>query len=422
MAKFNLTASVKDLSSYRASIIRNEKIERSLDKHISNYEKEKDPLYSLIKVDFNTTSRRAKVYFNQSQEYRTIEKYVQRNYTKYPIYSDWKIKNKTIFYLIKLTNENIETLYQNENPLIKIFANEIVCNLNNDDLLPSWFKKKTLNTYYEEAKNEEIENRNSMRIKFNNNLKIENKDLDKIMITIRKIDKRKLKYSKKILKLTRKMIFFNKNEKNILLGIITFGIYFYFKSNKHFRALEKRSKKLVNIIKKTEVEYEKTIEDKNNIELDIKKLQNDEDSDIRVHKKMLKKLLDVYNERYNSIVPLGVECNNFTNFIPLKLFLGYKYKKIVGCYVILNNELKKCYVGQSKDIMHRLKQHFNGTVPNNIIFAEDYFNSAFQNKEDLFNVKIIPLQTKDQLDANEKYLIEKYDAFESGYNRTSGNI
>ena len=83
--------------------------------------------------------------------------------------------------------------------------------------------------------------------------------------------------------------------------------------------------------------------------------------------------------------------------------------------------MDKYYVGQSKDVLKRLKQHFKGTVPHNIIFAEDYYSSTFGNKEDLFEVKIIPCDTKDELDKTEKNLIEKYDAWRSGYNGTSGN-
>lgn len=97
-----------------------------------------------------------------------------------------------------------------------------------------------------------------------------------------------------------------------------------------------------------------------------------------------------------------------------------EYEKIVGCYIIRNKEKDKYYVGQSKDVIKRLKQHFKGTIPNNIIFAEDYYSSSMD-KSDLFEVKILPCATKDDLDRTEKQLIEKYDAFNSGYNGTNGN-
>ena len=109
------------------------------------------------------------------------------------------------------------------------------------------------------------------------------------------------------------------------------------------------------------------------------------------------------------------------SFQPLKLLSGFEYKKIIGCYVIHNKEKDKYYVGQSKDILRRLKQHFRGTTPNNIIFAEDYYSSKQENKDDLFEVKIIECSTKDELDRKEKNLIEFYDSWNKGYNGTSGN-
>ena len=89
--------------------------------------------------------------------------------------------------------------------------------------------------------------------------------------------------------------------------------------------------------------------------------------------------------------------------------------------MIRNREKDKYYVGQSKDVMKRIRQHFKGTVPANVIFAEDYYTSTFINKEDLFEVKIIPCETKDELDDTERDLIKKYDSFQSGYNGTGGN-
>ena len=87
----------------------------------------------------------------------------------------------------------------------------------------------------------------------------------------------------------------------------------------------------------------------------------------------------------------------------------------------MNNENGKCYVGQSKDVLKRLRQHFKGTEPINIIFANDYYSSSFVKKEDLFSVKIIPCQTKDELDRTERKLIEEYGARQTGYNSTVGN-
>lgn len=129
-----------------------------------------------------------------------------------------------------------------------------------------------------------------------------------------------------------------------------------------------------------------------------------------------------YNRKIQDIKPLNNLVNNDESFVSLKMFSGLEYEKIVGCYIIHNKENDKYYVGQSKDILKRLKQHFKGTVPLNPIFAEDYYNSQYPNKDDLFEVKIIRCNTKDELDNTEKQLISDYDSWKNGYNGTSGNI
>ena len=137
---------------------------------------------------------------------------------------------------------------------------------------------------------------------------------------------------------------------------------------------------------------------------------------------------EAIKKKYESLInqvellPTDLSMDSEKGFIPLKQLSGMNYQKIVGCYIIHNKENNKYYVGQSKDVFKRIcRQHFDGTKVKNIIFAEDYFNSQFPNKDDLFEVKIIPLETKDELDQKEKDLIEEYDSFTNGYNGTSGN-
>ena len=137
---------------------------------------------------------------------------------------------------------------------------------------------------------------------------------------------------------------------------------------------------------------------------------------------LIKEEKEKFKQEVDKVRPLPVtyyESDAF--FTSLKAFAGFKYEKIIGCYIIRNRENGKCYVGQSKDVLRRLQQHFKGTEPTNIIFAEDYYTSSYSNKEDLFEVRIVRCKTKDELDETEKSLIEEYDAWTSGYNRTSGN-
>jgi hypothetical protein len=148
-------------------------------------------------------------------------------------------------------------------------------------------------------------------------------------------------------------------------------------------------------------------------------LHNNESKDNDV-----KDITKKYEEQIRLVVPLPTTIGEpqESDFIPLKKLAGMNYEKLVGCYIIRNIEKNKYYVGQSKDVLKRVcRQHFNGTKVKNIIFAEDYYSSQIDNKDDLFEVKIIKLETKDELDKKEQELIEEYDSFNSGYNGTNGN-
>ena len=56
-----------------------------------------------------------------------------------------------------------------------------------------------------------------------------------------------------------------------------------------------------------------------------------------------------------------------------------------------------------------------------MIFAEDYYMTPQNERDNLFEVRIIRCQTKDELDRTEKQLIFDYEAFTKGYNGTNGN-
>lgn len=133
-------------------------------------------------------------------------------------------------------------------------------------------------------------------------------------------------------------------------------------------------------------------------------------------------LTNNYKTNITMIKPLPNKIAQDKSFIMLNSFNGLEYEKIIGVYIIHNREKDKYYVGQSKDVFKRIKQHFNNTIPKNQIFAEDYYTSKLPNKEDLFELKIFKCKTKDELDTLEKKLIYEYDSWNNGYNGTSGNI
>lgn len=385
-------------------------------------EKEKPPQYSLAKVDFNITSRIARIEILQSQEYRTIQKYITKNYEKYPVYSEWKIKEKVLKKTLKLTNLELESLNINEDNLIKMFAEEIVVGLKNEELIPSWFKKmylkreldsnlqnikNELKSFIDEEKNKIITHQTNI-----NNYKNENIQYNK---TLEKQEKRKNKLE---LKLTRLC-----NAKpSIVKSLISLGIFNYLISKKRKNKLELKLSTCNNLIS----ELNKNISNNINRIKKSNKNINKYKLNIREKEKELKNkkgsILSDYNKKLLEVKPLSNSVSHDESFIMLKFFSGLEYEKIIGVYVIHNKEKDKYYVGQSKDVMKRIKQHFNGTTPQNPIFAEDYYTSQIENRDNIFEVKVIRCETKDELDSLEKKLIYDYDSFNNGYNRTSGNI
>lgn len=88
---------------------------------------------------------------------------------------------------------------------------------------------------------------------------------------------------------------------------------------------------------------------------------------------------------------------------------------VVGAYVIHNQTKNKYYVGQATRLLFRINQHFTGHG-NGDVYADYKYG-------DDFAIKIVKLSNSgySDLDKLEKDLIEKYDAYNSGYNKTSGN-
>lgn len=401
--------------------VKREKYNNELIKSQDN-EKTRPPQYSLNKVDFNITSRIARIEILQTQEYRTIQKYITQNYEKYPVYSEWKIKEKILKKTLKLTNSELELLNVNDDELIRMFAEEIVLKLDNEELFPSWFikmyLKKDLDFDLQTMKNElddYIGNQNNKINVQQTNIDCYNNEIVDYKIKLQKQQKRGNKLVSKLQKLSI-------SKPNILKSIISFGIYNYLISNKRKRKLELKLSTCYNLIE----EFNKNIlEDSDEITKCNKNIKNCE-SNIGKKEKEFKNKKEVrisdYNKNLSEVKPLSNIVAQDESFTMLKLFSGLEYEKIIGVYIIHNKEKDKYYVGQSKDVMKRIKQHFNGTVPKNSVFAEDYYTSQMENKDNIFEYKIIRCETKDELDSLEKKLIYEYDSWNSGYNGTSGNI
>lgn len=349
---------------------------------------------------FNKSTRIFELKIRDEKYYKTVERYVQRNYERYPIYSETKKKIKYIEKKIKLTNATLESLNDHNDDIISSSASHIIIDVNDVEFVPYWFMLIWLGKFYTskiDISNNKIKSLNSQYLVDstaiqNSLLKCQNELNDAEAFKNNLV----LKISKISRKLQRKTVFFKKHK-----------LKEQSKLNDMFSKCEQNITALSSAIDKLTENAQKCIEYKDN---SIKEINDYKDASYKIYYKLLKKLPH-----------LETTLDTTSDFKPLKNISSLEYTKIVGCYIIRNTENGKCYVGQSKDVMRRIKQHFKGTVPNNPIFAEDYYTSKNPNKEDLFEIKVIELQTKDELDQTEKELIEEYDAYRTGYNGTQGN-
>lgn len=86
-----------------------------------------------------------------------------------------------------------------------------------------------------------------------------------------------------------------------------------------------------------------------------------------------------------------------------------------GIYLIYNVWRDEYYVGQSKSVLKRLKQHFTGYGNPDVYY--DYRNG------EEFRIQTLSLTASEYLSLNklEKDAIAVYSAYYNGYNQTSGN-
>jgi hypothetical protein len=363
-----------------------------------------------------------KIIFEQSQQYRTVERYVTQYYQKYPIYSVWKLKTKQIPKTIKLTNIVLECLCNHEEELIRDFAFEIVAALNNSDMIPSWFEKRCIDDDYT---NELSLIDNEVSILGKENSRAIKTYENQILIcndSISALNAKKTETQHTLAKLSQRLSKIQNHKKSVFLSICTLFIFNYLNSKARIRKLQNRQVKFNNLLTAAQqnIEICKTniVNAKNGI-----KLQTDNyNQALTAKRSAMERLAKNHDLLIRDIEPLDDYYNEDKEFISIKSLKGLEYEKIIGCYVIHNTENNKYYVGQSKDVIKRINQHFKGTTPNNVIFAEDYYSSKLHDKDNLFSVKIIRLETKDELDETERQLIFDYDARKNGYNGTSGNI
>ena len=384
---------------------------------------EQKPTYELESFDFDEHSKVAHLEILESKKYRKIIKYVTQNYERYPIYGDWSTKTKVVKKTIKLTNSALENLDNNEDLYIRRFAYEIIVRIKDDAFYPSWFIIDSLKDEFEYETGEIGFNYSLSINPLKKEIKEEQKQISDFSNTKNELIHDKELFEKLVNKYDKKLAKANNKKHLVLFTIITFGIYYIFHSKKYIKKYENKRQTVLSLISKKDNEI-KELQEK--IIIEQKKI-DDSNKNIAILEKErdaeIQRIKESFDERISNVdkLPTNLDAIDKENFIPLKKYVGMDYSKTIGCYIIHNTINDRCYVGQSKDVFRRIKQHFKGTMPTNTIFAEDYYSTDPKLRDSIFEIKIIPLNTKDELDRTEKSLIEEYEARTKGYNGTSGN-
>ncbi|XME04500.1 GIY-YIG nuclease family protein (plasmid) [Lachnospiraceae bacterium C1.1] len=144
-----------------------------------------------------------------------------------------------------------------------------------------------------------------------------------------------------------------------------------------------------------------------------KRLLNDKDK-IKVRKKakIVRLLKDYYTNYRNNLTNSAVDGMTPDDFF---LYKAHNSGDYVGVYVIYNLDKDLYYVGQAKRMLFRVNQHFTGHG-NGDVYSDYKYG-------DRFIIKLILLSESgyDDIDKLEKDMIYRYDSYNTGYNRTSGN-
>ena len=123
----------------------------------------------------------------------------------------------------------------------------------------------------------------------------------------------------------------------------------------------------------------------------------------------------VYDRKY---IYKDLESDIFTYGITPEQFFDLKKKikgDIVGVYIIYNVDKKMYYVGQAKRLYFRVWQHMTGHG-NGDVYADYKYGNRFI-------IRFVTLSESgcDDLDMLERNMIQYYNAFTTGYNKTIGN-
>lgn len=98
---------------------------------------------------------------------------------------------------------------------------------------------------------------------------------------------------------------------------------------------------------------------------------------------------------------------------------GYTKYDFKGVYIIYDVDMNCYYVGQSVNVIKRLRGHFNGQSSKG---GADDLNEALISGHNM-EIALLRLQSSSfrDLDDMEAYFIDYFDSYYNGYNRTRGN-
>ena len=347
---------------------------------------EEDTTIEMACLDYNAISQIARIDFKLRTSYRTVIGYKQINGVRYRIYSDPKIKERYYRENFHVTADALERLDHPADEIARLFREEVVIRLDCVTAVPSWAIKKWLQeeqSGYEQYLSDQVSQKNLALSNANYALKMQSPHLQKT-----------------IAKKTHKIEVLNAKLQH--------------RTGKRADKLQAKINSVQSIVSDASAKLTKlrdTVETSKN---GLEAAELEQHSTVELLEREVPALI-------KSVRRLNQEDPAEDGFVLLAQYMLNPYTKITGVYVIRNNKNERCYVGQSKDVMKRLKQHFRNNQPVNPIFQHDYDMASSTERETLFSVKVISLGSKDELDRVEKDLITVYSAYATGYNSTQGN-
>ena len=96
-------------------------------------------------------------------------------------------------------------------------------------------------------------------------------------------------------------------------------------------------------------------------------------------------------------------------------------KTITGIYKITEISTEKCYIGQSKNIKERFREHMKCGLGIDTPSGNKLYQAMLNSSIEDFTFELIEECNENDLDEKERYFIELYEAYDYGFNSNRGN-